>query len=762
MLILRSINHGYRTGSLSITQKQGIITCIPKPNKSRHYLKNWRPISLLNVVYKLASTVIANRLKTILDKVINEDQKGFISGRFIGENIRLIYDILYETKNQDIPGLLLSIDFQQAFDSISWKFVSKTLDYFNFGPSFKSWIKLFQNGTESCILQNGFLSEYFYLQRGCRQGDPISPYIFILCAEVLSNMIRKEKSIKGININNILYNLSQYADDTQIFLDGSEASLRATLEILDKFYKMSGLKINKDKTKALWIGSRINSTEILCREHNLDWEQGPIKILGVTFSPEVFNIWDINSQDTLTKIEKIIKTWSPRKLTLPGRITVIKSLALSKFTHLFISLPNPPDELLKRLDKIFYKFLWNSGPDRISRNNMIRNEREGGLRMIQIRTFIKALKVTWFRRLLINPKNIIWSSLSNIEFAKLFSLGDGYALHITQELRNPFWVDILHSWKEFINCQKAESLSDILYSPVWFNSELQGGQNLFYKNWYDKGIRSILDIINVQGEFYNFADFKNAYGIRGTFLNFQAIINRIPNDWKNIINNNKEICREFKYNIVQANPINILLRDKKGSRRIYDIFFKNIRHDVQIRWSRDLGIIQREDWININSTIKEFSEVKLKDFQFKINNKILVTKSFLHRINLIDNNTCSLCTEYPETIKHLFFECEKVKQFWNLFKEWLNDVTNIEVDINNEKMLILSWHKKNSLLNYLLVVAKYYIYKSKFVQGSISILGFKAILKKKFEEEKYIAKINDKYTKFLGKWSSLYTVLNNM
>ena len=256
------------------------------------------------MVYKLASAVIANRLKTVLDNVISEEQKGFISGRFIGENIRLIYDILYETKNQDIPGLLLLIDFQQAFDSISWKFISKTLDYFNFGPSFKSWIRLFQNGTESCILQNGFLSEYFYLQRGCRQGDPISPYIFILCAEVLSNMIKKEESIKGININNILFTLSQYADDTQIFLDGSEASLRAILQILEFFYNMSGLKINKDKTKALWIGSKINSTERLCNEHNLDWEQGPIKILGVTFSPEVFNIWDIYSQDTLTKIEK--------------------------------------------------------------------------------------------------------------------------------------------------------------------------------------------------------------------------------------------------------------------------------------------------------------------------------------------------------------------------------------------------------------------------------------------------------------------------
>ena len=105
--ILNSLNFGYRTGSLSITQKQGIITCLPKPNKSPFYLKNWRPISLLNVIYKLASSVIATRLKSVLHKLINEDQKGFISGRFIGENIRLIYDILFETKKQEIPGLIL-------------------------------------------------------------------------------------------------------------------------------------------------------------------------------------------------------------------------------------------------------------------------------------------------------------------------------------------------------------------------------------------------------------------------------------------------------------------------------------------------------------------------------------------------------------------------------------------------------------------------------------------------------------------------------
>ena len=319
-IILNSLNYGYRTGTFSITQRQGIITCLPKPNKSPFYLKNWRPISLLNVIYKLASSVIATRLKSVLHKIINQDQKGFISGRFIGENIRLIYDILFETKQQEIPGLILSIDFQQAFDSVSWKFIHKTLDYFNFGPSFKRWIEIFQNGSESCILQNGHMTDYFSLQRGCRQGDPISPYIFILCAEVLSHMLRKDKDIKGIIINNKEYKLSQYADDTQIFLDGTEISLRKTLEKLHTFYLMSGLKLNIDKTKAIWIGAASKSKNRLCHEYNLDWNQEPFKVLGTIFTTEVFDIWEknataiFNTKSIMIDVRTVTKTLKPNHI----------------------------------------------------------------------------------------------------------------------------------------------------------------------------------------------------------------------------------------------------------------------------------------------------------------------------------------------------------------------------------------------------------------------------------------------------------------
>ena len=157
--------------------------------------------------------------------------------------------------------MLLFIDFERAFDTVSWNFISDVLDYFNFGNSIKTWIGLFQKESETCILQNGFFSEAFNLRRGCRQEDPISPYLFILCAEILGKMVKKNSEIKGIFINGKEYKLSQYADDMQLILDGSEKSLKAALSLLKLYYTMSGLKINVDKTRALWIGSSCGSTE---------------------------------------------------------------------------------------------------------------------------------------------------------------------------------------------------------------------------------------------------------------------------------------------------------------------------------------------------------------------------------------------------------------------------------------------------------------------------------------------------------------------
>ncbi len=110
-----------------------MVTCIPKIGKSREYVKNWRPISLLNVVYKIGSTCISNRIKPALPSLISEDQTGFMANRYMGDNIRLMYDLMTFLNVKNIPGLLLCIDFEKAFDSLSWEFMFKVLKAVGFG-----------------------------------------------------------------------------------------------------------------------------------------------------------------------------------------------------------------------------------------------------------------------------------------------------------------------------------------------------------------------------------------------------------------------------------------------------------------------------------------------------------------------------------------------------------------------------------------------------------------------------------------------------
>ena len=208
--LLKALNYGFEVGQLSISQKRGIIKLIPKKSGELYYIKNWRPLTLLNCDYKIATKVIANRLKTHLDKLINNDQTGFMKGRFIGENIRLIDSIINYTAAKKVPGLLLFLDFEKAFDTLEWPFIQKTLLSFGFGPSIVQWFKTFYNNTESCIMNNGWASNFFSIHRGVRQGCPLSPYLFILSSEIMAKAIRRNTDIKGLVVKDTEIKLSQY------------------------------------------------------------------------------------------------------------------------------------------------------------------------------------------------------------------------------------------------------------------------------------------------------------------------------------------------------------------------------------------------------------------------------------------------------------------------------------------------------------------------------------------------------------------------
>ena len=143
--------------------------------------------------------------------------------------------------------MLISIDFQKAFYSVSHSFIFKTLKQFKFGVSLQKWVNVFYNDSQSSVQINGFISEAFKIEGGSRQGDGLSPYLFLLCMEVFGMMVRQNKYLKGIVVNN-KYKLSQYADNN-IFTDGSEKSMYELFSILNKFSSLSGLNINVEKNK---------------------------------------------------------------------------------------------------------------------------------------------------------------------------------------------------------------------------------------------------------------------------------------------------------------------------------------------------------------------------------------------------------------------------------------------------------------------------------------------------------------------------------
>ena len=136
--------------------KQAIITLIDKKGRDRMFLDNRRPISLINVDSKIATKVIANRIKNVLPSVIHANQSGLMKGRFMGETARSVLDIIAHTESLQLPGVLLFIDFEKAFDSIEHEFLYKALECFNFGPSFIKWIQTFYNNLSSCVLNKGF------------------------------------------------------------------------------------------------------------------------------------------------------------------------------------------------------------------------------------------------------------------------------------------------------------------------------------------------------------------------------------------------------------------------------------------------------------------------------------------------------------------------------------------------------------------------------------------------------------------------------
>ena len=292
------------------------------------------------------------------------------------------------------------------------------------------------------------MSDRFKIGRGCRQGDPLSPYIFLICSEILSLLIRKNQSINGVQISNLEHKIIQYADDTILTLNGSEKELEESLKILDEYACISGLKINKEKTRAVWIGSFKYRKEKIHANDNLHWTFNEnFRYLGIDFSSNLKEMVFYNYDQKIKEIKSQIIVWSKRSLTVFGRITVIKSLLVPKLNYLLLALPNPSESMMTEINKLFYNFVWEGKPDKINRKQLVQPYSEGGAKMINIHLHAKSLKISWVRRLLNGSidKGLQTLLESFLPETSAFdaSFGNWHVHKQVLSVKNPFWKDVL-------------------------------------------------------------------------------------------------------------------------------------------------------------------------------------------------------------------------------------------------------------------------------------------------------------------------------
>ena len=762
-LVVRALNEAFREGELSSTQKQGLIICIPKEDKPREYIKNWRPISLLNTVYKIGSSCIANRIKTVLPLLVNEDQTGFIAKRYIGDNIRLIYDLMRYLDIKNIPGLMLSLDFEKAFDSLDWGFMFKALKSFGFGYDICKWISTFYKDIKSTVIVNGQCTSWFSVNRGCRQGDPISPYLFVLSVEILAIIIRENKNIKGIFIDDIEHKISQFADDAQLLNNGDERTFIETINVIHKFGKLSGLFLNTEKTQAIWLGSKKNCKTRFMPHIKLQWNPNKFKILGIWFSNDFKECERLNYSEKYSEVKALFKTWLKRSITPLGRVAVLKSIILSKLVYLWILLPNPPIDFVTEFQKLCFEFVWNRKPDRISRKTAVKHINKGGLGIPDICTYISTLKLMWIRKL--ENSQHKWKHVSKATFPFLENLNYlGPDLFLHKDLnKNLFWLDVMKAYKQICSKLPPKSFEEIVCERFLYNNNITIDNKIITNAiWAKSGVFCIAQLMKENGSFLKHNEFNVRFDTNIGFLTYTACIHSVKSYLRKC-GFNGDTCTNY---ISAEIPIalRLIYSVEKGTRKFYDLMMADDTNpNCCGKWDNKLNT--RMNWKTVFAKLHEIKDIKLRWFQIRIVHRILATNIILKEMGIMENNKCTFCKQERDSIEHFLWKCHHVKHFWTNFEKLLHDKCDIAYNMRLTELLVLfgidTGVKTNKVFDLIVLLAKSYIYKSKINKQLPVINNFLIELKYRYKIEKFNAQINNCSQKFDRDWINFKQIFEN-
>ena len=397
--VLAVFDEFYQHSKFEKSLNATFIALIPKKNGASN-IRDFRPISLVGSVYKILAKVLANRLKEVLDQLISESQNNFVGGRQILDSVLIANECVDSKMKSKIPGVICKLDIEKAYDHVNWEALLDLLKRMGFGVRWCRWIRTCISTVQFSVLFNESPADFFGSSRGLRQGDPLSPMLFLVMIEVFNKMMKRAEGAGllrgfraagrpggGVGVSHLLF-----ADDTILFCNANDEQILHIRMLLLCFQAVTGLKVNALKSEMVPIGEVPNVfvlAEILgCRVRSL-----PMTYLGMPLgashkSPTVWN-------PILEKFEHKLASWKKMYLSKGERLTLLKS-TLSSLPTYYLSLFTIPMHVANKIERVQRDFLWgDSKTHLVGWDKVCAPLKNGGLGVRKLPTFNKALLGKW-------------------------------------------------------------------------------------------------------------------------------------------------------------------------------------------------------------------------------------------------------------------------------------------------------------------------------------------------------------------------------
>jgi len=754
----------------------------------------------MNVDTKIFSKLLANRIKLVLPSIISDEQTAFVKDRYIGENVQLIQGIMEYTKRKQESGLILAIDFRKAFDCVSHSYLFKTLEHFGFGQKFIQMIKTLQQGAENAVMNEGTTTQYFKLERSCRQGDCLSPYLFILVIETLFYKIKHCKDIKGITCNRVEFKYGAYADDLTVFVKDRK-SLIEVLGILKKFRKFSGLEINIKKTEGLVLQEDDDQFKNL--NINLVSE---IKITGVTFGYDTDKVEDLNFNPILFKMARRFNDWKSRNLSILGKVLVSKAQGISQLVYISTMIM-VPDWVIKQANSLVYKFIWG-GPDKLTRQLACKNYDEGGIRAPNIPLLIDALHGTWIPRYC-KKGGHGWKTFMTEELALAECNKNCLTGNFSPKLdknRKTIFTHALRVWSNITKPANHKEITQILEASIWMNADICSKKGVpLCDRTRGHTLVKVKDLLNDKGHLASFEELTRKGTPQGDYISWISIISCIHKNWKKRIEqhaNRVTIGRSIQVSnttetrtsrevgsspngttgamgeggneryrtndtyypdiiFINDKPLNIC---KIKCKDIYNILLGGVKHEMQPfrRKITPLYNITDSNWSTLYSIPFQITtNTKLRSFHIRLTHGLLYGNKHLNLFGIKENSNCQLCTEPLQTFQHLMIDCPAITQLWKkIEREFSNIIVAPLLNVEKELGILEEEEEYFYDKNLLLLIARRYIYQCNLDETIPTYAGLICNIRFYERIEYQISTQNDSVEKHFLKWEEILYCLS--